>query len=102
MNAETYRKRKQDGVCTICGGTTVYTEVGFGSKTRCLRCAANDVYYRERKYQRCANRGICVRCGKRPARENRMTCAACAKRQQATYLKRLWGTELNNKEADSR
>lgn len=100
MKSEIYSQWKRDGRCTICGGVTVFAEVGFGARTRCLRCAARDAFYRERQYRKCINSGLCVRCGKRPARPNRTTCAVCAKRQKATYLKRLWGTELKGEKHD--
>lgn len=71
---ERREKRKQNGLCVICGQPSV------AKKTMCQTCAENEADYRKQKRIRRINDGLCTYCGKCPPILNKKRCQKCHNR----------------------
>lgn len=83
MNMETYRKRKEEHLCTKCGKQDERTLSG---KTECAKCAENE---RNAYIIRC-RKNCCIKCGKQDERtlSGRCTCEECARKDRERKIGR--------------
>ena len=79
--SETYRKRKENGLCVRCG------KKKNGSGTHCAECcikhkrAKNEWRMRNGLKKGYADAGLCIRCGDQPV-EGRNLCKTCLEKQR--------------------
>ena len=87
-NKETYKWRKDHGICVDCGRNDA-----IGGKVRCVRCRekARRMYLQNKeaylkrakaRIQRHLDEGICISCGKKVDGNSRRHCIACLEKRR--------------------
>ena len=86
MSKNTYLKRKEQGLCTKCGGEI---EADRKGKTTCYECSQINVKYKRETAEFCRNNGICPRCHRVKLIGNEKNCPECSAKNYAYLQKQL-------------
>ena len=79
MSKGTYLRRKQMGLCVLCGGVIETERIG---KTTCLTCIKKNAEYKRESKAFAKSMGICPRCQKNKLFGTEKNCLECRAKNQ--------------------
>lgn len=93
MNKNSYRRRKEDGICVLCG--IAKADEGYAT---CEDCREKQRIERKKTREFYRNMGICPKCGKNKLFGDEKTCPECLARLAITRkksMKKLGKTDMD-------